>query len=254
VSDDNDENVSKPWHSKGDKDDKPDEKRSFLRELAVIIGIVLVVSWIGQTFIFRQYVVPSESMESTLVGCAGCSNDRIVIDKLAYRFGDPTPGDVVVFKAPSESWDSGGPPRDSSTLRGKFLNVLSWFGYAPPNEYSLVKRVIATGGQTVECHASENVGIKVDGKPLHEPYIDRELQSRVPDAGPCLGPDFGPIKVPEGNYWVMGDNRTYSADSRFHTEDEFHGTVPKSDIRGKVRFVIWPAARIGGVGSENPQK
>lgn len=253
MSDDNDENGSadRPWHS---KDDEPGEKRSFLRELAIIIGIVLVVSWVGQTFIFRQYVVPSESMESTLVGCAGCSNDRIVIDKLAYRFGDPKPGDVIVFKAPSESWDSAGPPRDSSTLRGKFLNVLSWFGYAPPNEYSLVKRVIATGGQTVECHASENVGVKVDGKPLKEPYVDRELQSRVPDAGPCLGPDFGPIKVPDGNFWVMGDNRTYSADSRFHSEDEHHGTVPRSDVRGKVRFVIWPAARIGGVGSENPQK
>jgi signal peptidase I len=132
--------------------------------------------------------------------------------------------------------------------------VLSWFGYAPPNEYSLVKRVIATGGQTVECRAAENVGIKVDGKALREPYVNRELQSRVPDAGPCLGPDFGPITVPAGNYWVMGDNRTYSADSRFHTEDEFHGTVPKSDIRGKVRFVIWPISRIGGVGSENPQQ
>ena len=253
MSDDNDDNDSdvRPWGSK--KDDEPQEKRSFWRELA-IIGIVLLISWVGQTFLFRQYVVPSESMESTLIGCAGCSNDRIVIDKLVYRFGDPKPGDVVVFKAPSESWDSGGAPRSSEGLRGKFLDVLSWFGYAPPNEYSLVKRVIETGGQTVECRAAENVGIKVDGKALREPYVNRELQSRVPDAGPCLGPDFGPITVPAGNYWVMGDNRTYSADSRFHTEDEFHGTVPKSDIRGKVRFVIWPISRIGGVGSENPQQ
>ena len=95
MSDDNDDNDSdvRPWGSK--KDDEPQEKRSFWRELAIIIGIVLLISWVGQTFLFRQYVVPSESMESTLIGCAGCSNDRIVIDKLVYRFGDPKPGDVV---------------------------------------------------------------------------------------------------------------------------------------------------------------
>nr|WP_212763203.1 signal peptidase I [Gordonia araii] len=248
VSDDNDPE-DRPWHS---KDDEPEDKKSFFRELAIIVSIVLVISWVGQTFLFRQYVVPSESMESTLTGCAGCSNDRIVIDKLAYRFGDPSPGDVIVFKAPSESWDGGAPPRDSSTIGGKFLNVLSWFGYAPPNEYSLVKRVIATGGQTVECRNDENVGVKVNGKPLTEPYIDRAIQ--VPDSGSCFGEDFGPVTVPAGNVWVMGDNRTNSADSRAHISDEFQGTIPRADIRGKVRFIMWPVSRIGGVGSENPQK
>ncbi|MFT3899781.1 MAG: signal peptidase I [Gordonia sp. (in: high G+C Gram-positive bacteria)] len=254
VNDEND-STDRPWKSKKDKSDEGG--RSFVTELAIIVGIVLIISWLGQTFVFRQYVVPSQSMEKTLIGGAGPngearSNDRIVIDKLVYRFGDPRPGDVIVFKAPSDDWDGGVPLRDGSTFRGKVMNVLSWFGYAPPNEYSLVKRVIATGGQSVECrNEGDGAGFKVDGKPLTEPYIDKGSQI---DDRPCFGEDFGPVKVPDGNVWVMGDNRSQSADSRFHMTDQFHGTVPRGDIRGKVRFKMWPIKRIGGVGSVNPQK
>lgn len=253
----------RPWRS---KDDEPGKKRgSLLRETVIILACVLLVTWILQTFIARQYVIPSESMEPTLIGCQGCTNDRIVIDKLAYRFGDPQPGDVVVFKAPTSSWDGDwqSPRSDNPAIRS-LQNGLSWFGFAPPDENDLVKRVIATGGQTVECRNSEGVGVKVDGTPLHEPYIDKSLQARdVADgesASPdgqvtsCYGEDFGPIKVPDGNVWVMGDNREYSADSRYHVGDEYQGTVPVSDIRGRVLWVIYPFSRIGGVGSVNPQR
>ncbi|MFW0784652.1 signal peptidase I [Gordonia sp. CPCC 206044] len=254
----------RPWRS---KDDKPEKRHSFLRELVIIVGCVLLLTWLLQTFVGRQYVIPSESMEPTLHGCAGCSNDRIVIDKITYRFGDPEPGDVVVFKAPSESWDGAWlSPRSTNPVVHGIQDGLSWFGFAPPDENDLVKRVIATGGQTVACRNADNVGVTVDGKPLTEPYVDRELQAQdvaqgnemaaAPNGQPnaCYGPDFGPIKVPDGNVWVMGDNRANSADSRFHTEDEFHGTVPVSDIRGKVRFIIYPFSRIGGVSSDNPQR
>ncbi|QKT07033.1 signal peptidase I [Gordonia sp. X0973] len=260
MSDDNDENIEngagrRPWSSKADQP-KGEKSSSFLRELAIIVGVVLLVSWVGQTFLFRQYVVPSQSMESTLIGGPAAdgkprTNDRIVIDKLSYRFGEPQPGDVVVFKAPTDSWNPDGPPRDGSTLRGKFVNLLSWFGYAPPNEYSLVKRVIATGGQTVECHNADG-GFKVDGKLIHEPYINQAIQP--PGHEPCYDREFDAITVPKGNVWVMGDNRSMSADSRYHTEDKYHGTVPLSDVRGKVRFIMWPFSRMGGVGAVNPQK
>lgn len=256
----------RPWRS---KDDKPEKRRgSLLREAVIIIGCVLLLTWLLQTFIGRQYVIPSESMENTLHGCAGCTNDRIVIDKLTYRFGDPHAGDVVVFRAPTESWDGEWlSPRSSNTVVKGIQDALSWFGFAPPDENDLVKRVIATGGQTVECRNADKVGVTVDGKPLVEPYIDMALQlndvtklgnemAAGPDGKPnaCLGPDFGPIKVPAGNVWVMGDNRAYSADSRFHMEDRYHGTVPIGDIRGKVRFIIYPFSRIGGVGSYDPQR
>jgi len=258
----------RPWRLRSDTDDsdqKGSRSGSFLREVVIIVGCVLLLTWVLQTFIGRQYVIPSESMESTLIGCDGCTNDRIVIDKLVYRFGDPQPGDVVVFEGPTESWNGAWvSPRSTNPVMHKVQDVLSWFGFAPPDENDLVKRVIATGGQTVECHNDEGVGVKVDGKPLHEPYINMELQRQTyalfGSAGPegelppCLGPDFGPIKVPEGNVWVMGDNRLNSQDSRYHVDDEYQGTVPVGDIRGKVRTVIYPFSRIGGVGSYNPQQ
>lgn len=265
VAADSEDPQARPWRTRDDEDEPKRKRGSWLRETIIIIACVLLVTWILQTFIGRQYVIPSESMESTLIGCQGCTNDRIVIDKLAYRFGDPQPGDVVVFRAPTASWDGEWEsPRSSNTVVHALQDGLSWFGFAPPDENDLVKRVIATGGQTVECRNADGVGVKVDGKALTEPYIDKSLQSRDVATGQsgepdnqvtsCYGPDFGPITVPKGNVWVMGDNREYSADSRYHITDELHGTVPVSDIRGKVRFIIYPVSRIGGVGSVNPQQ
>jgi signal peptidase I len=67
--------------------------------------VALLLSFLLQTFIARVYLIPSESMEPTLHGCAGCTGDRIVVEKLSYRFGDPEPGDVIVFVGP-DSWSA----------------------------------------------------------------------------------------------------------------------------------------------------
>ena len=264
ASADDDEDAERPWRT---KDDKPVKKSSFLRETVIIVVAVLLISWILQTFIGRQYVIPSESMESTLIGCSGCSNDRIVVDKLAYRFGDPQPGDVIVFEVPEEWGGSWLSPRSSNPVLHKVQDALSWFGFQPPNENDYVKRIIAVGGQTIECKNSEGVGIKVNGKPLTEPYVDKALQQRELEAGTadpravdedgklnsCLGKDFGPITVPKDRVFVMGDNRTMSSDSRYNDAYK-HGTIPVENIRGKTRFVIYPFSRIGGIGSINPQQ
>ena len=232
-----------------------------MREAASVVVAVLVLTWLLQTFVGRQYIVPSESMESTLHGCAGCTNDRIVIDKLSYTLGEaPRPGEVVVFKAPTQSWDENWTsPRSRNTFARGAQDVLSWFGFAPPDENDLVKRVVATAGQTVECHRATGTGVTVDGTPLHEPYIDAELQREdasteqpgTPD--PCHGADFGPITVPARSLWVMGDNRAHSADSRYHIEDQLQGTVPVSAVRGKVVAIIWPVSRWSTVATPNPQ-
>jgi len=186
---------------------RPQKKqRSFLRELPVLIGVALVLSIVLQAFVFRVFLIPSESMEPTLHGCAGCTGDRIVVEKIGYRFGDPEPGDVVVFKGP-DSWNTKyvSNRSDNVVIRG-IQEVGSWVGLVPPDENDLVKRVIATGGQTVEC-CDDQGRVLVDGKPLNEPYIKMDFPftpgTQTCDTEVKSGRCFGPITVPEGHVWVM---------------------------------------------------
>jgi signal peptidase I len=246
--------------------DKSKRRRGALREGVILVAIAVGLYYLMLTFIARPYLIPSESMEPTLHGCNGCVGDRIMVDKLTYRFSKPEPGDVVVFKGPP-NWNAGYKSiRSENTTVRLVQNALSFVGFVPPDENDLVKRVIATGGQTVECRAG--TGLTVDGKTLKEPYLDLQTMNVPdPDKYKCFGLDFGPVKVPEGRVWVMGDNRTHSADSRAHcidnpadfqsgvkcTGDPLAGTIPLDNVIGKARFIAWPPSRWGGVGSVNPQ-
>lgn len=241
------------------------KKRGAVREAAILISIALVLYYVMLTFIARPYLIPSESMEPTLHGCNGCVGDRIMVDKLSYRFSTPQPGDVVVFKGPP-NWSIGYKSirSDNPALRW-VQNALSVVGFVPPDQNDLVKRIIAVGGQTVQCRV--DTGLTVDGKPLNEPYLDPNTMMADPAVYPCLGNEFGPVTVPEGRLWVMGDNRTHSADSRTHcsnvpgdaqrgllcTGDPDAGTIPEENVIGKARFIAWPPGRWGGVNSVNPQ-
>jgi signal peptidase I len=247
--------------------DEPTKKRGALREAAILITIALVLYYVMLTFVARPYLIPSESMEPTLHGCTGCVGDRIMVDKVTYRFSSPQPGDVIVFKGPP-NWNLGYKSiRSDNTAVRWVQNALSFIGFVPPDENDLVKRVIAVGGQTVECRT--NTGLTVDGKRLTEPYLNF-VTMNVDPTNPyaaCLGNEFGPVKVPDGRLWVMGDNRTHSADSRAHcgnipadaqrgllcTGDPNPGTVPVDNVIGKARFIAWPPSRWGGVHAVNPQ-
>jgi signal peptidase I len=241
------------------------KKRGALREAAILITIAVVLYYVMLTFVARPYLIPSESMEPTLHGCTGCTGDRIMVDKVTYRFGTPEPGDVIVFKGPA-NWNIGYKSIRSKNAAVRWVqNALSFVGFVPPDENDLVKRVIAVGGQTVQCRA--DTGITVDGKRLDEPFLDPTTMMADPKLYPCLGPEFGPVHVPEGRLWVMGDNRTHSADSRAHcgntpdaaqqglicTGDPTPGTVPVDNVIGKARFIAWPPSRWGGVHAVNPQ-
>jgi signal peptidase I len=241
-------------------------KRSALREGLTLVGIALVLYYVMLTFVARPYLIPSESMEPTLHGCKGCVGDRIMVDKLSYRFGSPEPGDVVVFKGPP-NWNVGYKSiRSDNTAIRWVQNALSFIGFVPPDENDLVKRIIAVGGQTVQCRA--DTGLTVDGKLLKEPYLNAATMMADPAVYPCLGNEFGPVAVPEGRVWVMGDNRTHSADSRAHctsvpaqaqngilcTGDPMTGTVPVGNIIGKAQFIAWPPSRWGGVTTVDPQQ
>ncbi|MUL65588.1 signal peptidase I [Mycobacterium sp. CBMA 234] len=268
-SDDTDTSVAAGEQDTADKagqaDEKPRSKLAALREGVVLVVTAVLLYYLVLTFVARPYLIPSESMEPTLHGCTGCVGDRIMVDKMTFRFSKPEPGDVVVFKGPP-NWNISYKSirSDNPTLRW-IQDALSVIGFVPPDENDLVKRVIAVGGQTVQCRNS--TGLTVDGKKLHEPYLDPATLMVDPATDPCLGNEFGPVKVPDGRLWVMGDNRTHSADSRAHctntptdainglmcTGDPIAGTVPVANVIGKARFIAWPPSRWGGVLTVNPQ-
>ncbi|MGH3674456.1 MAG: signal peptidase I, partial [Mycobacterium sp.] len=182
-------------------EDKSKRKGGVLREAAILLVIAVGLYYVMLTFVARPYLIPSESMEPTLHGCHGCVGDRIMVDKLTYRFSSPEPGDVIVFKGPP-NWNIGYRSiRSDNTAVRWVQNTLSFVGFIPPDENDLVKRVIAVGGQTVQCRAA--TGLSVDGKPLNEPYLDTTTMMADPKVYPCLGNEFGPVKVPEDRLWVM---------------------------------------------------
>ncbi|RSZ62044.1 signal peptidase I [Corynebacterium hylobatis] len=218
-------------------------------EIPVVIALTLLAIFLLQTFVGRVYMIPSQSMEPTLHGCEGCTGDRIFVDKISYNFSDPEPGDVVVFKG-TDSWNQGFvSQRSENDVVRSLQNVGSYIGLVAPDENDLVKRIVATGGQTVSCQA-DDPAVMVDGEPVDQSYTLEPVAYPVdPETGSeaCGGPYFGPLTVPEDNYFMMGDNRTNSADSRAHIGDEFQGSIPEENIRGKVQFIIFPFNRIGGV-------
>ncbi|MET9614421.1 signal peptidase I [Kitasatospora indigofera] len=205
--------------------------RSFWKELPILIGIALILALVIKTFFVQAFSIPSESMQNTLqVG------DRVLVDKLTPWFGaEPERGEVVVFHDPG-GWLNDEPAQQSnnSFVRG-LQDVLSFVGLMPSaNEKDLIKRVIAVGGDTVECEGEGPV--KVNGIALDEPYI-------FPGNTPCGTKQFGPVHVPEGRIWVMGDHRADSLDSRYHMDQPGGGTVPVSDVVGRAFVVAWPLDR-----------
>ncbi|MEP6600104.1 MAG: signal peptidase I [Actinomycetota bacterium] len=222
-------------------------------ELPVLVVIAVAVAVLIKTFLVQPFYIPSESMERTLHGCAGCSGDRILVNKPIYYLRDVHPGDIVVFNAPSARWSNEPLPGPPSNPVAKGLR---WFGQlvglVPPDEHDLVKRVIATGGQTIKCcDASGKVQVSDAGpdgpfRTLTEPYISDRLSGAEAT--------FGPVTVPKGRLWVMGDNRAHSEDSRWHYQVDYRGdpvgsTVPNGKVIGKAVLIAWPPSRWRTLGT-----
>ncbi len=213
--------------SAGKADAGGKKPRSFWKELPLLIGIALLLALLIKTFLVQAFSIPSDSMQNTLQ-----RGDRVLVDKLTPWFGsEPERGEVVVFHDPG-GWLENTATPDPNVVQ-KFL---SFIGLMPSaEEKDLIKRVIAVGGDTVEC--KKNGPVTVNGKALDEKsYI-------FPGDTPCNDEPFGPLKVPDGRIWVMGDHRQNSLDSRYHQELPGEGTVSNDEVVGRAVVVAWPLDR-----------
>ena len=200
------------------------------------------------TFVAKPYRVPSGSMENTLL-----PGDRVLVNRLAYRFGDPAPGDVVVFDADS-TWDSASTVEPDG-LRALWLWLGSATGFGPSGAHTLVKRVIATPGQTASCCSADG-RLVVEAQPLDEPYVANDFPfspgtldcATIPRSQRC----FDEVTVPEDSYLVLGDNRSNSSDSAAHCRapDADESTcwrwATREGLVGRVVAVLWPISRWRG--------
>ena len=199
-------------------------RRSFWRELPILIAISLVLAVVIKTYFVQVFWIPSGSMENTLQ-----INDRVLVNKLVYHFRGIQRGDIVVFNGDG-SWDTGSVPTNGNIFEQFADGFASMFGFGHPGDI-LIKRVIGVPGDHVACCDAQG-RVTVNGVPLNETsYL-------YPGADPSQI-RFN-IKVPAGRLWVMGDNRLYSDDSRLHQDDPGGGTVPESAVIGRAFVIIWP--------------
>ncbi len=219
-----------PDESRPDKKDADRGVGAWLKEIATIIVIALVLSFLIKTFLFRAFFIPSGSMEETLE-----IDDRIFVNQLVPQPFDLQRGDIVVFRD-TKGWL----PTQADAQISWFKEALIFIGLAPDeSQQHLVKRVIGLAGDQVICCDAQG-RITVNGQPLDEPYL-------FPGANPSDLP-FD-VVVPEGKVWVMGDHRNASADSRANRDKPGEGFVSVDDIEGKAAVIAWPLNRIGFLGN-----
>jgi signal peptidase I len=195
---------------------KRERKRSFWRELPVLIVVAFAVALVIKTFLLQAFYIPSASMEPTLR-----EGDRVLVEKLGYRFGEPNRGDVVVFERDLGFVPT---PQDSESLWEDVSNAFkSLFGFPTGTSQDFIKRVIAIEGDEVKAR---NGRVFVNGDPLDEPYLSDGVETA----------SFGPVDVPSGHIFVMGDNRNNSDDSRNF------GPVRAGKVIGHAFVLLWPPA------------
>jgi signal peptidase I len=223
---------------------------AFFKELPVLIALALVIALVIKAFLVQAFFIPSGSMEPTLqIG------DRVLVNKLTYRFHDPRRGDVVVFRDPLG--DKICEQRPGITVpehcnRGVGTKVKDWFvelfGLPTAETKDYIKRIVALPGETIQI---ENGEIYVCGEPNCTP-LDAAGQPKdgrkitfpsTAEEGPQIAEtqDYPATHIPEHQYWVMGDNRANSSDSTTF------GSIGEDKVVGKAFVLVWPPNRFSGL-------
>jgi len=174
-------------------------KSIFNRENLEVIITAAILDLIIRGFVVQAFKIPTGSMRETLI-----EGDRILVNKFIYRFTDPKRGDIIVFKYPEDM------------------------------KKDFIKRLVATGGETIMIKDGD---IWVDGRLIEDPEVIKQIFYYNKYDTP-YGKEGVVIKVPEDNYFVLGDNSASSRDSRYW------GFVPKKNLVGKAFVIYWPLTRM----------
>ncbi len=181
--------------------------RSAVEWVAVIVG-ALVVALVVKTFLVQAFYIPSASMEPTLH-----KGDRVLVNKLSYDLHDIHRGDVIVFELPPEQVEGDGIK-------------------------DLIKRVIGLPGDVIETRDGV---VYINDQAVDEPYLAEGTVTGDPQDG--QNPSIERLTVPEGHVYVLGDNRSNSADSRYPTR----GPIPIDSVVGRAFALVWPPGAIGSL-------
>ena len=193
-------------------------------ELLVIVATALGLALAIQAFIVKPYRIPSGSMEPTLH-----INQRVLVDRIGSDFTSPHLGDIIVFHPPKGYNDGCANPNEGENQAGQDSSRACDVPQSTPSSETFIKRVVGLPGDRISIRDGHVIR---NGVAEHDSYI-------VPcgSGAPCTFPRT--ITIPKGDYFMMGDNRPNSEDSRFW------GPVPKAWIIGKAFFTYWPPDRIG---------
>lgn len=195
-----------------------------LIELAVIVVTALALALGVQAFLVKPYRIPSGSMLPTVR-----INQRVLVDRLAMDFSSPHVGNIMVFHPP-KNYDSGcSDPNEGQDPSGQYALAACQVAWKQPSSQTFIKRVVGLPGDRLSIR---NGHVIRNGKRERDSYI---VQCNGDAA--CNFPQT--ITVPRGDYYMMGDNRPDSEDSRFW------GPVPRAWIIGKAFLTYWPLDRIG---------
>ena len=204
-----------PYHK---EDERQPGRLAVLRETVVLVALAVLLAVVFKTFLVAAFYIPSGSMESTLN-----ISDRVLVEKVSYRFGDVQRGDVIVFVHDEPGLEPAGP---SNPVAGFFSSLGQAIGVVPPSDRDFIKRVVGIPGDRITCKDGQLVR---NGPPVTEPYLDPGTTTEG-----CK-----PTTVRPGQLFVMGDNRGNSQDSRSF------GVIHRSDVVGRAFVRIWPLNHTG---------